>query len=337
MGWFESVFKRVVVVFVRLQQDGTMQTDVVHTVREKGKIRVERVVADVEMEELGSMKLKEPTLMEISGRGVIRKVFRADDTEGMERVTGNEDLIHSSSSGEEGEVVLNFTRRDRIEALEEVLRRDRVPVLEMKVESESSDKPEEVALFLAERFYGTKAGWRDLVHGGTRGDLLAGLVAGKIKFVMLCCLLGLLLVNYLWNSSVRERYAGQQTEMFALERDVSDREKLSREMERVVREFKGNGTEHYCAVLDRIAAVVPPKVNLETLNVNPLLKTIEEGKPLVLREGYIELSGETADSGEVTVFTGVLAKLDFAREVKLLSLDKDRETGLFHFKILIDL
>ena len=100
MGWLEFVFKRVVVVLARLQQDGTARADIVHIVREKGKIQVERVVPDVEIEELGNMKLKEPTLLEISGYGVIRKVFLADDTEGMERVTGNGDLIHSSSSGE---------------------------------------------------------------------------------------------------------------------------------------------------------------------------------------------------------------------------------------------
>lgn len=337
MGWLEYIFKRVIVVFVRLQKDETMKIDLVHTIRDKRGVRVENVVAGVELEELGGMKLKEPVLMVVSGHGVIRKVFQVGDEEGMERVMGNEELIYSRSGGENGGTVLCFTRRERLATLDEMILREQFPVLEMKVDCDAGKKTDEAALSLAEVFYKDKVGWRELIHGGARGDRLAGLVAGKIKIVMLCGLLGLLLVNYLWNASVRERYAGQQMEMSSLERDVSDREKLSREMENMVREFKGNEIRHYGVMLDRIAAVVPPKVNLETLTVNPLLKTIEERKSLVLREGYVELSGETSDSGEVTVFTGALAECDFAHRVKLLSLDKDRETGIFHFKILIDL
>ncbi len=337
MKWLEVVFKRVVVVFVRLQKDETMKVDVVRTIRDKHGTRVESAVTDMEPEELGGMKLKDPVLAVVSGHGVIRKVFQAEDADGMERVTGNEELIYSRSGEEKGEVTLCFTRRERIVSLEEMISRERMPVLEMRVACGDGKTTDDAALLLAGRFYGNKVGWRELVHGGTRGDRLAGLVADKIKIVMLCSLLVLLLVNYLWNGSVRERYAGQQIEMSSLERDVSNREKLSREMENVVREFKGNGVKRYCAILDRIAAVVPPKVNLETLTVNPLLKTIEERKSLVLREGYVELTGETPVSGEVTVFTGALAECDFARQVKLLSLDKDRETGMFHFKILIDL
>ena len=56
------------------------------------------------------------------------------------------------------------------------------------------------------------------------------------------------------------------------------REELSREMERVVREFEGSGTGRVSVVLDRVAALVPPAVNLDMLVVNPLLKGLEEGK-----------------------------------------------------------
>ena len=163
------------------------------------------------------------------------------------------------------------------------------------------------------------------------------LIAGKIKLVALLCLLGLLVVNYMWNTSVREKYASLQLEIASLERDVSNREELSREMERVVREFEGSGTGRVSVVLDRVAALVPPAVNLDMLVVNPLLKGLEEGKSVVTREGCLELSGVTADPGQVTLFTGSLSSSAFARQLKLVSLDRNRETGWFNFKIWIGL
>ena len=105
----------------------------------------------------------------------------------------------------------------------------------------------------------------------------------------------------------------------------------------MVREFEGSGTGRVSVVLDRVAALVPPAVNLDMLVVNPLLKGLEEGKFVVTREGCLELSGVTADPGQVTLFTGSLSSSAFARQVKLVSLDRNRETGLYHFKIWIGL
>lgn len=346
IGRLEKMLDRITVIFAFLQQDGAIKLDVIRLVRGKNGVRVEEDVQEVIVGDIGEMKLKEPTLLLVAGYGVIRKVFHAEDGDGIRRVTENENVIWERFDRDDGECVICFTRRDKIISLEDELHGYRVPVIETclwgvrsgeEVLPTNRERVRESAIGLAERFYDRGITWKDLLKGGMRGDSLAALIAGKIKLVALLCLLGLLVVNYLWNTSVREKYASLQLEIASLERDVSNREKLSREMERVVREFKGNGTGRMSVVLDRIAALVPAEVNLDMLVVNPLLKGLEEGKSVVTREGSIELSGVTADPGQVTLFTGNLSSSAFARQVKLVSLDRNRETGLFNFKIWIGL
>lgn len=346
IGRLEHMFNRVTVIFATLQRDGTIRTDVVRMLRERNGIRVDAFLPGMEPEHIGDLKLKEPTWLMITGYGVIRKEFQEEDADGMERVIGDEDFIWERTVMRGGKVVMCFTRRDRVSPLKEKLEEYQIPILETCLwgtregEGGSLQEEEEIrmaAVDLAERFYREGVAWKEFVKGDTRGDLLAGLLAGRLKLVLLSCLLGLLMINYLWNSSVREKYAVQQLEIASLEQDASSREKLSKDMERVIREFKESGTGSMSLVLDRVAAIVPPEVNLKTLLVNPLVKSLEEGKSVVTREGYIELTGVTGDAAKVTVFTGKLSGLDFTREVKLVSLDRNRETGLFEFKVLIGL
>lgn len=346
IGRLEKMLDRISVIFAFLQQDGVMKLDVIRLVRGKNGMRVEEVVQEVIAGDIGEMKLKEPILFVVAGHGIIRKVFHEEDEDGIRRVTENEDIIWERFDRDDGERVICFTRRDKIVLLEEELHGYQVPVIETclwgvrpgeEILPANRERVCESAIGLAERFYHRGITWRDLLKGGKRGDSLAALIAGKIKLVALLCLLGLLVVNYMWNTSVREKYAGLQLEIASLERDVSNREELSREMERVVREFEGSGTGRVSVVLDRVAALVPPAVNLDMLVVNPLLKGLEEGKSVVTREGCLELSGVTADPGQVTLFTGSLSSSAFARQVKLVSLDRNRETGWFNFKIWIGL
>ena len=346
IGRLQKMLDRITVIFAFLQQDGVIKLDVLRLVRGKHGVQVEEDVREVIAGDIGEMKLKEPTLLLVAGHGIIRKVFHEGDEDGIRRVTENENIIWERFDRDDGECVLCFTRRDKIESLEEELHGYQVPVIETCLQGVRSGEEglpmnqewvRGTAIGLAERFYDRGITWNDLLKGGKRGDSLAALIAGKIKLIALLCLLGLLVVNYLWNTSVREKCASLQLEIVSLERDVSNREELSREMERVVREFEGSGTGRMSVVLDRVAALIPPEVNLDMLVVNPLLKGLEEGKSVVTRDGCIELSGVTADPEQVTSFTGRLSSSAFARQVKLVSLDRNRETGLFNFKIWIRL
>ena len=346
IGRLEKMLDRITVIFAFLQQDGAIRLDVLRLVRGKHGVRVEEEVREVIVGDIGEMKLKEPTLLLVTGHGIIRKVFHEGDEDGIRRVTGNENIMWERFDRDGGECVICFTRRDKIKSLEDELHGYQVPVIETCLQGVRSGEEgvpmnqewvRETAIGLAERFYDRGITWNDLLKGGKRGDSLAALIAGKIKLIALLCLLGLLVVNYLWNTSVREKCASLQLGIASLERDVSNREELSREMERVVREFEGSGTGRMSVVLDRVAALVPPAVNLDMLVVNPLLKGLEEGKSVVTREGCIELSGVTADPGQVTSFTGRLSSSAFVRQVKLVSLDRNRETGVFNFKIWIGL
>lgn len=343
MKGLERILNRATVLVVRMGKDGDMALRRIELVRKRQIWGTEQAGQEASMGDVGAEKFKNPVLVVVTGAGVVRKVYDCNQTREIERVTENEAFVWNCGERENGERMIDFTRKDRIVSLSEAFETDRVPVVDIYIGGGPGREvllPEEediraAAEWAVKRFYRENAEGKQLLGSGKTGDVLAGLIAGKVKIPLLVCLLCLLLINYLWSASVREEYRRQQEVLPVLETNASGREKVSGEMARIMDEFKGEGKTFFSLLSDRIASLVPPEVNLETLVVNPLIKSIEEKKPLMIREGYIGLTGSTAEPEKVTVLTGSLAGCDFARQVKLLSLDRDRETGLFHFNIWI--
>lgn len=345
MGGIERIIRRLTVLVVRLQKDEEAEICRVEVTRKKKTITIEGEERFT-LEGMGEKKMNSPVLLIFTGYGIIRKVYEQEEMGEAERIMQNDDFVWEQRQGGEGERVIAFTRKERVEAVLEKLRQGKARVIEMHIgevtiENEfPSGKTEhagETALRLAGCFYRKGIGWKELGEAGERGNMLSALVAAKLRLPLLGCLLGLLLVNYLWNGAVRDKYAVQEAELALLKKDVSSREKLSREMQQVVTEFKANAHVRYALILDRIASRVPIEVVLRTLILNPLLKSPEDRKPLLVREGQIEVTGETPEPEKVTLFTARLTACDFTQEVKLISLDRNRDTGKFDFKILIRL
>lgn len=342
----DSILNRVIILVIRLEKDGEPKISMSSIDRKGKELIVEEFDDRVELEKIGTRNIKDPVLLMITGHGIIRKVYRGDEMNERERITNNDEFLWDCLVKENGDNVIAFTRKDRVSFYLEKLEQNQVPVIDIHVGNvviedsvtfEQEMDTRKTSILLADQFYKNGIKWKELARAGKRGNILSSLMIKRIKLPLLLCLLGLLLVNYLWNSSVREKYVRQQAELTLLEKNVSNREKLSREMEQVIREFKGKGKNSFTPVLDKIASLVPEEVILETLTLNPLVKTLEDNKPLITREGFIELAGITSNPEKVTAFTSKLTGCDFTRQVKLISLDKNRESGVFNFKIRVGL
>lgn len=333
MRGLSVMLKRVGLLVVRMRREGDPVVDYLEGICRGKRVTIVREERSVEPESFFRKSPDYPVVIWFTGEGIITKLF--DETGGgMERITvGGEFLWERESFSGDGMKIV-FTRKERIEALSAVLEKQKVPVAGIHLSPSVDEREYESYLF---RFFQEELKWKVLMEPTERGSCLCTLLRRKLRLPVLVCLLSLLLVNFLWNDTLRKRHSLLQAELTRVERNVSARDKHSREVERVVNEYRRTGNRRNAFIVDRMAAVIPPEVVLESLEIGPLLKVYEKGKPLSIRDGLLRCKGRCAITEKITRFIGELTKTDFAREVKLISLERERDTGQSLFKIEIRL
>lgn len=270
-----------------------------------------------------------PTVVLVTGYGVIAKAY-ADGSELAAKVTKSGEFVWACELQADGTRRLAFVRRGQLDGLFRLLDEKRIPVAEVRMDAEAANAAmKETAAWQALRLYGETLSLKRVLCG----DRLAAAAAGRLRLPLLLALLLLLGVNYPVSLSLQEKYNRQQNEFLRLERTVADQRVWSEKAERLFQEFGNSGAEELCPLADRIASLVPEAVVMEVLAVNPLKTQPEELKPLQLQQKYILLEGHTPEIGEVTVFTRRLSDCAPAWKVRLISLDREKQSGEFVFKI----
>ena len=90
-------------------------------------------------------------------------------------------------------------------------------------------------------------------------------------------------------------------------------------------------------LLDRAASHVPLSVTLTSLAVQPLSKTLEEGKDPVFASKTLSIRGVTNDASAVSELMTGLRSEPPLREARLEGLKQNRESGATEFKITVAL
>ena len=82
---------------------------------------------------------------------------------------------------------------------------------------------------------------------------------------------------------------------------------------------------------------MPLSVTLTSLAVQPLSKTLEEGKGPVLDSETLSIRGVTNDASAVSELMTGLRSEPLLREARLEGLEQNRESGETEFKIIVAL
>ena len=90
-------------------------------------------------------------------------------------------------------------------------------------------------------------------------------------------------------------------------------------------------------LLDRAASHVPLSVTLTSLAVQPLSKTLEEGKDPVFASETLSIRGVTNDASAVSELMTGLRSEPPLHEARLEGLKQNRESGATEFKITVAL
>ncbi len=257
-----------------------------------------------------------PVVMIVSGKGVITKDASAAIAE---TVTSDPATFIWTISGDK----ISFMRRDQ---LAEVAQGD---ALYVECVSEITD---DTLAGVAGRFRTEYLSWRRVLAE----HVLASLVSRLLLLPVLGILFAVLMVNFAVSARVNDSYREAGAQLKALRKTSSANAETDERRQAAIEEFSHRITHDTDRLSDLIAASVPKKITLDELNIAPVLKTPEKGKPVTQSENMIIIRGVSSASEAITEFTEALAELRLGT-VRLTSLLRDRERTTLMFRIEITL
>ena len=302
---------------------------------DRSGLRILRECADPDADALKKECSGRPVLISVSGYGVVTKP--AEDTAIVGKVTSEPETFAWSFSDErEDSGSISFVRREQVEPLGQRLAANGIPVMDIRYGPVAAD-PEQEALRQAERFYRDTLKWRTLLRPTPEGRMVAKAAERRLRLPVLGLMLLLLVVNTFASGSLRERHAQQRTVLSAREKRQDASQARSEQRRAAVAAFSHRLPYRHALLLDRAASHVPLSVTLTSLAVQPLSKTLEEGKDPVFASETLSIRGVTNDASAVSELMTELRSEPLLHEARLEGLKQNRESGATEFKITVAL
>ncbi len=264
---------------------------------------------------------KAPLLVMACGYGVITK-----DTASAPEITAKVMAPGSGFVWSADGVNISFVREAQMEPFAEL------SPLAVTCGASAADA-EKVAV----QYYATHVRLRELLRPSPASSALALLLARRIQLPVLGVVLLLLVLNAAVSPQVRNRREAAETEMAALQKRIGKADDTSRGRAQAVAEWGRALPRRFGWLCDRAATVLPKDITLTSLSVQPLLKNIEEGRKPLFSEREMVISGRTPRSESVSDYVTALGGLQMAQQVRLSSVEYDREKGFYNFRINLEL
>lgn len=189
----------------------------------------------------------------------------------------------------------------------------------------------------AERYYAEQVNLTTLLKPSTTGSAMAQYAAARLKLPVLGLILLALMINTMVSPGVRAEYEIANAELQALRRTIGQADDATRRQREFLTEYSRTLPLRISFLCDRLAAAVPEGITLTSLAVQPPLRSIENNKKTTFAEDAVEIMGEASGAGDVSDYIARLNGLGIASQVRLASMEQDWESGLFGFKIEIEL
>lgn len=260
----------------------------------------------------------------VCGCGVVTK---PDGAEITARVKADADTFLWSSAGGG----TSFVRRDRLQKLSDALAGHNIVPVRVFCAVSAADFEKTTEEFARQLYADLQ--WRMLVRPTPEASAVAQTLVRRLGFPVLGVFLLLLTANAVLSPRVNARWQTLQTELAARERTASGSASADARQRKLLAEFSAAPGVSRAVFCDRIARAVPERVVLTTLEVEPLAKRFEAGKPLLRQEHIAVICGTAPAAVDVSVFVQRLSQTDCCREVRLANVEKDRDGDRLLFRI----
>ncbi len=302
----------------------------------KGSLRFEQ--KDFKME--GSLEKWKHSmaLLSITGEGVVSKLYRKDDAS-IKKVTENEELLGSITPTESGEeLVVSFLRKDAVGEFLNRLEKNHIYVLDKWIGKIGTFNKENYVA----GFYEKEMNLAAIRQTPGRLNMVCNVIYYKLRLPVLLVFFFLLLGNFFLNTRYRKEYEAVQTELSMKQRSDKVQQENQKKKGRIQAEYQKIPDCSFALIADRIASYVPTNVSLHLLSVFPLesgggSSIVNRQKGLKLRTGTVIVKGEVEIPGSITLLSQLLSSDKMFSKVEILSLERQKDSSMYSFELLINL
>lgn len=264
------------------------------------------------------------TAVVVCGQGVVSK---PDDAEISMRVKADgKTFLWSSADGR-----TSFVRRERLQAIMRDIEDRKIVPMEVFCADAATDFCASADGFAAQLRDSLR--WKRLLRPCRESSAAAQAVVRRLALPVLGVFLILLVGNMLFSSGINTRRQLLQRELTAREHTASTSASVDARQQELLSQFAARPAVRRTVVCDRIAHAVPAQVTLTSLEVDPLAKRFEARKPFLCKEGGVLIEGTAPTAADISLFTGRLSELTCCREVRLTSVEKQRDGSRLSFRI----
>lgn len=312
MKMLPLLLNRITFVLTEYASDGTYRTEM-RLWRSGNLIPVERSAAKNSL-----------VAVVVCGHGVVTK---PDDAQIAMRVKADAGTFLWSSANSR----ISFVRRERLQGLQEGLVVDNILPISIFCTDSVADFGALAAVFAEQIYAGLR--WRTLLRLTPESSVVAQVLVRRVALPVMGLFLLLLSANALFSPQLNTRRQSLQAQVATLDRTTSDAALSGVRQRELLAEFATRSSNSRATLCDRIAGAVPEQVVLTLLEIEPLTKRFEAGKPLLRRNGMAVICGTASGAADISTFVQQLSELDGCRDVRLLQVEKERETEWLNFRI----
>lgn len=330
MNWVTGVLNRVLVLHVVMEDTLVVRMDACEYKRKKGGYVITKSQENIEPDKYFKKKYPFPVFLFFEGKGIVRKRCTAG-SEFRERIIHNKELLWEERPGEEGETELIFMRRESLSVLEETFQRLKIEVFAYRLGAPDENiAPEEIVNFIS-RWTADFLNWRKVFTSRDKGVELADLLFNRLLLPTTLVLFGILCLCQYVNGRMKERIREKQT-VFNEKRQSEEKRKEAQERTlHIFSRFSEPSPLCFSEWSARIAAGVPEKVRLLSLQLFPGKEPLGQEVLPQVKSGIIYLKGECCEPQPVMEFNNYLSAFLPVRQVRLISLSSSEE-GKFVFE-----
>jgi ribosomal protein S17E len=230
---------------------------------------------------------------------------------------------------------ISFVRTEQITKILEKIKKGQAKII--GIECLSNDADEQTIESRIMQITKESFSIHNIIKPSMYGSRLAMLLFHKTKLPVLIFILLLLVANTFISRNISVEYQQNNAKLLLLQKQYGQINSITQQKQQAISGYGKSLPIKISFAYDRIAIITPEEITLSELALQPLARPLETGKEPKLNENRIYISGFTVDYESISAYIASLEKEEFIKQLTLTSVVQDNKTGVFGFKINIDI
>lgn len=327
------LFRKMLLIRVEMTGGGMVRKELATIRYAKGKASLEEMKS-FELDALSKWK-NSPVLLLVTGEQVVSKPYIKEDPS-LKRITSNPELLWDIEDIDGQEPILSFLRKDVMSELLQAVKQHHLFLMDIWISNFEHHYDVQVRL---NDLYRNRFKSCALLKSPDSKSVLADILFHRIFMPVLLLFFALLLGNYFLHSYYTKQFQQKQA-VIQLDKKLN-RKNSSEEQQKnqLMAAYNQIPNQSFALLADRVASYIPPNLYLTSMSLFPPAKNINtrDKKTLPMEYHTARLKGSVETPGSVTLLIQLLEADNLFEKVKVIQLDRRKNSSVFEFELEITL